>query len=196
MPLLESLIKLLPEGLYWQSKNNIGSALHAFLDACVQLFQSFEGDLKDAFTYVNPLYCPLDWLETWEEVLGLPESCAIGVTYTIDERRRIAYKKLTQGRIATIAELEDVAHQIGFDDVAITEYGMGLVADGVCDTPCYSDVYIHGIKVESAAFQVTSIFRAGSLADEPLAVFRDTTLLRCTLEHLNPAHSFYIYEES
>jgi uncharacterized protein YmfQ (DUF2313 family) len=194
MPLIQSLIQLLPEGLYWQSKQNKSSAFYLFLEACIQEFQRFQNTMSNSFQYINPQLSPPDFLNEWELALGLPEICASNAIYSIEERRRAAYLKLTRGRVATLSELEAVAHQNGFTDVAIYEFPKGLVAGAICNQPCYSEIYPFGLQVASSAFQRTSVFRAGSLTGEALATYRDTTTLRCVLEAIKPAHVFYRYE--
>lgn len=174
---------LLPQGKAWSRES--GTVLSQLIEGMGLEFSRVESRGLFLTTDVDP-YRTTELLDSWENLLGLPDDCATG-TQTLVQRQNaiIAQLSLLGGQSAQF--LIDVAFKLGFV-ITITEYrpfevGRSRVGDPLTNGEWVFHFTVNGVADASLAFIV-----GRSRVGEPLGSF-GTGVLECTIDRLKPANT-------
>ncbi len=110
--LTRNLANYLPSGKLWNAKYNPKKNLYMFLAGLAQ-----EADrANELLRAYNEQYYPsdtTDFLDEWEQALGLPDDCFEVLGLSDDERRRNILVKLAGMSIQTVDDFEATALALG-----------------------------------------------------------------------------------
>lgn len=197
------LLSLIPQGLAWPREN--GLRRDALLTAEADELARVDLRVTDMLNESDPRQA-LETLEDWERVAGLPDSCVVPSSITIQERRARLVQKLTSTGGQSLGYYSDIAESLGYP-VEFTEYRpfvvgesqVGLTSEeGPVSTIVYALTDIPGFRYfwRIAVLEQRVIwFRAGAseLGKDPFAKIDYAEDLECIINKLKPAHTTLIF---
>lgn len=198
------LRNLLPQGLAWPRQP--GLRRDDLLEAEAVELSRVDTRVGDLLREADPRQA-LETLGDWERVAGLPDSCVVATSITIQERRARLVQKLTSTGGQSIGYFADIAENMGYP-VEIKEFrpfvcGLsecGLVEEespagstlvyGLTDLPTIR--YYWAIEVLEPR---VTWFRMGAseLGKDPFAKIDIAADLECVINKLKPAHSDLVF---
>ena len=193
MPLIKSLLAMLPNGQAWAAKRVPESLMYRFALAVMLEFERLKAMMLLWITFINPAITSGDWLDTWETELGLPDPCQRAVELTLSERQNNAYRKLVFSNSGTLDGLREQILLSGYTNTYLFEESQGLVAGGDIGSDIWSEEDLHTLVLYSKEVQELAYFGAGSEAGDPLNTTRDDSFLRCLVARIKPAHVLIRY---
>lgn len=204
----ELLINLLPKGRLWRPQEQ--PTFSALLESTAQELCRVDDRVKQMLIEVDPRTAD-ESLDTWEDVLGLPDECT-PEDQSLDERRNQLVQKLTNIGGLSKTFYEFVGNQLGFEvfvnndlnfvagrgkagDKLTNYFDRHFVAGSTAGTPLTEVGWLYYFTVDMPA-SAAEHFVAGSEAGDPLREFSNE-LIECTMKKLKPAHSgvFFTFRE-
>ena len=198
------LRNLLPLGLAWPRQPDLKRD---------ELLEAEAGELSRVDTRVANLLReadPRQALETlgdWERVAGLPDSCVVPASITIQERRQRLVQKLTSTGGQSIGYFAEIADNMGYP-VEIKEFRPFVCGSSQCglveeESPTGSTL-VYGLTdlpkiryywaVEVLEPRVTWFTMGTSeLGKDPFAKIDIATDLECVINKLKPGHSNLVF---
>lgn len=194
------LKNLLPVGLAWPREN--GLRRDDLLEAEAAELSRVHMRVGDLLREADPRQA-LETLGDWERVAGLPDSCVVPGSITIQERRQRLVQKLTSTGGQSIGYFADIAENMGYP-IEIIEYRpfvvgeseVGLVEEespagstlvyGLTDLPEIRYYWaIEVLEPRVTWFRVSE----SELGKDPFAKIDIATDLECVINKLKPAHT-------
>lgn len=194
------LRNLLPVGLAWPRQADLRR--DDLLEAKAVELSRVHSRVGDLLRESDPRQA-LETLTDWERVAGLPDSCVVPGSITIQERRQRLVQKLTSTGGQSIGYFADIAENMGypieikeFRPFVVGESEVGLVEE---ESPTGSTL-VYGLTdlpeiryywaIEVLEPRVTW-FRVGEseLGKDPFAKIDIATDLECVINKLKPAHT-------
>jgi len=132
-------------------------------------------------------------IDRYEEISGLPDSCAPPGVQTLQQRRQRLDAKLNlAGGINEAFYLEQL-EALGYTGVTITRYKKSqFTCLSVCTDSLYSDEWRYYWRVNMPAATQINPMTAISNANDSLRTWGDTTA-ECVLNKLAPSHTYVIF---
>jgi len=132
-------------------------------------------------------------IDRYEEISGLPDSCAPPGVQTLQQRRQRLDAKLNlAGGINEAFYLEQL-EALGYTGVTITRYKKSqFTCISVCTDSLYSDEWRYYWRVNMPAATQINPMTAISNATDSLRTWGDTTA-ECVLNKLAPSHTYVIF---
>jgi uncharacterized protein YmfQ (DUF2313 family) len=132
-------------------------------------------------------------IDRYEEISGLPDSCAPPGVQTLQQRRQRLDAKLNlAGGINEAFYLEQL-EALGYTGVTITRYKKSqFTCLSVCTDSLYSDEWRYYWRVNMPAATQINPMTAISNATDSLRTWGDTTA-ECVLNKLAPSHTYVIF---
>lgn len=132
-------------------------------------------------------------IDRYEEISGLPDSCAPPGVQTLQQRRQRLDAKLNlAGGINEAFYLEQL-EALGYTGVTITRYKKSqFTCLSVCTDSLYSDEWRYYWRVNMPAATQINPMTAISNATDSLRTWGDTTA-ECVLNKLAPSHTYIIF---
>lgn len=194
------LINLLPKGKLWRPKEQ--PIFAKVLESAAQELCRVDDRRQQMLLEVDPR-TTFESLDTWENVLSLPDECTPD-GLDLNQRRNQLVQKLTNIGGLSAAFYEFLGLQLGFvivvenrvnflagraraGDPLTNYFNRRFVAGSLCGTQLVETGWRYCFNVEMPA-TASEHFVAGSLAGTPLRVFSNE-LIECTMRKLKPAHS-------
>lgn len=198
------LRNLLPLGLAWPRQPDLKR--DELLEAEAVELSRVDTRVADLLREADPRQA-LETLGDWERVAGLPDSCVVATSITIQERRQRLVQKLTSTGGQSIGYFADIAENMGYP-VEIKEFRpfvCGLSECGLVEeeSPAGSTL-VFGLTdlltiryywaVEVLEPRVTW-FRvsASELGKDPFAKIDIAADLECVINKLKPAHTNLVF---
>lgn len=197
------LMNLLPVGLAWPRQPDLKR--DELLEAESEELVRVDTRVTDLIRESDPRSA-LETLGDWERVAGLPDSCVVVSSITIQERRARLVQKLISTGGQSLGYFSLIAEGLGYP-VEFREYRpfvvgqsqVGLVeSEGPASTYVYGLTDDPGIRYNWAVavlqprvtwFKVSE----SELGKDPLAKIDYATDLECVLNKLKPAHTVLIF---
>lgn len=188
----------LPSGRVWAPKLLRGTNLNGLLRGLAPTFQRMDGWLQRFVEQAIPTETE-DYLEEWEDALGIPDPCIPLETDPAKRRRNIAIKLALIAGVQTRADFQflatlfelDVEVNPGIDHVSIGDGGYGL------KTPVL-DIPADFASVAVARRSIVVVESVPSNAQFPYSfplpfATGEQLQMRCLFETLKPAHTQIVY---
>jgi uncharacterized protein YmfQ (DUF2313 family) len=179
------LKRLLPAGVYDANAALLGADLAADGAAC----DGAQGWAMRLIDEADPRVTS-ELLADWERVLGLPDSCAGSAAVTVSQRRNRVLDKLRKVRSQSRQFYLDLATQLGYSGVTITEF-QPLACDDACDLPVYGEDWRFAWQMNTENALAVYEMRVGDPCDSPLRSWLSSEL-QCRLNSLKPAHTLVL----
>jgi uncharacterized protein YmfQ (DUF2313 family) len=177
---------LLPAGPAWHDE-----LTQKLLDAWAQEFKRLDGRIGDLLNEADPRLA-VELLPDWERLLGLPDGCTVGVSLSLDERRRAAWHKLTAQGDQSRAYFIGMAEKLGVPGCTITEFRQAN-CNSHCNDALYSqaDEFVWRVNVPLAVDNA----RMGNCNDDCNDALQMYTpnLIECPIRARKPAHTEVIF---
>lgn len=198
------LLNLLPQGLAWPRQN--GLVRDDIIEGEAAELARVDGRVSDMIREADPRSAT-ETLEDWERVAGLPDTCVIPSTITLQERRTRLVQKLTSTGGQSVAYYEGIAEGLGYP-VETFEYRPFICGQSECglgEIEGFNSTYLIGVtddlsiryywKVAVLEPRVTW-FQCGAseCGKDPLAKIDEAVDLECILNKLKPAHTELIFD--
>lgn len=131
-------------------------------------------------------------LEDWERVLGLPDDCVAGLDLSINERRLIAWQRLTELGGQSRAYFIDLAARFGEPGVTITEFRQ-MTCNDTCNDALYSqaDEFTWRVNFPHPAANVRPM-NCNDDCNDALQMYTPA-LAECPITERKPAHTTVIF---
>lgn len=131
-------------------------------------------------------------LADWERVLGLPDDCVAGVDLSINERRLLAWQRLTELGGQSRAYFIALAAGFGEPDVTITEF-RPMNCNDDCNDALYSeaDKYVWRVNIPHAAANLR-LMNCNDDCNDALQMYTPN-LIECPINERKPAHTNVIF---
>ena len=184
------LAQLLPPGKIWDDLRAQDSNAMLLLDAVAQEFARHDARADALLNETDPRSL-LELITDWEDYLGLPDKC-VGLGATLAQRREAVHAILTNTAGQSRQYFIGVAAELGFPDVAITEYDPHTV-DASVDAPIYGIDWRFAWKLSAPQPDIEQ-FNADSSVDESLGEQSSTERLECVINFRKPAHTIALFE--
>lgn len=198
------LTNLLPLGLAWPRQP--GLTRDTYLEAEAAELTRVDGRVGDMLRESDPRQA-LETLGDWERVAGLPDSCVVASSITIQERRQRLVQKLVSTGGQSVGYFTDIAENMGYP-IILKEFRPFVCGWSECglveeDSPTGS-VIVYGLtdipeiryywRIEVLEPRVTW-FRVSQseLGKDPLAKIDFATDLECVINKLKPAHTELVF---
>lgn len=183
------LKKLLPRGRLWTVTP--GGVLDLFLEGIAVELARIDERGSTLLDEGHPLSAS-ELLSDWEEELGIPGNCET-LAPTVDERRNVAYTKLTKLQDQSKQSFVDIAASLGYEiDVDdVIEY-RPFRAGSRAGERLTNGPWVHTFSIRIPGLTVRT-FTAGSRAGERLVEFGDQTL-ECLMTEHKPAHTTILFQ--
>ncbi len=185
------LLGLLPKGKAWNRDE--GSILDQLLHS-----ESEELSRIDVRTYdlrvERDTRATLELLTDHENDLGLPDEC-FEEGMTIQERRNMAHGKLIEIGGLNKQYYLDLVEELGWGTIDITEFKPFWSGNGVSGEACgdQNNIFYWQVSINIAPDDWI-YFRADvSVAGDRLLRIAGSSIIRCILDRLKPAHTRIIY---
>lgn len=174
---------LTPSGPAWQDATlrSVWAVELARLDARIwKLFD--EADPRTA----------TELLTDWERVLGLPDECMAELPLSINERRLIAWQRLTEIGGQSRAYFIDLAARFGEPGVSISEF-RPMTCNDHCNDALYGQVdrFVWRVNIPRPAESVR-LMNCNDDCNDALQMYA-ASLAECPLEERKPAHTNVIF---
>ena len=132
-----------------------------------------------------------DLLPDWEQLLGLPDSCASGVQSESD-RQQAAFQPLTEQGGQSRAYFTQLAALLGEPSVTITEF-RPVTCNDSCDSTLMSDAdaYVWRVNIPRQAQNMT-VATCNSNCDSPLQTYA-ASVVECPFGKRKPAHTSVLF---
>jgi len=186
---LAELLALLPLGWAWP--RDADSALARVLRGAAEEIARIEAAAAALLAQVDPRAAD-ELLPDYERVLG-PDPCGRDMLLTgLDERRRAAHQRWTEGGLQTPAYFEAIAAQLGVPDARVEEtvpFVCGVAEAGMELTPP-SEIFVW--QVHLPATRVIEFEAGGAEAGAPLGELVPS-LVECVIRRLAPAHTSPVF---
>ncbi len=183
----EQIIKLLPQGMAWNTDPS--SNFYKVIDAMAQEFARVDAMctllVDESFPDTT-----LQLLPNWERVAGLPDECS-ELGDTIQVRRMNLLAKIAARGGQTIAYFIEVALKMGFT-ITISEYNPFRVDYSAVEDGLNDEDWQFAFLVSAPEETVVWFRSGGSAAGEPLATWGNERL-ECLINRLKPAHTLALF---
>lgn len=200
----EQLLSLLPRGFAWPRQPDLKR--DELLEAEAVELTRVHGRVGDLLREADPRQA-LETLPDWERVAGLPDSCVVPSSITIQERRQRLVQKLTSTGGQSIGYFSDLADQMGYEH-EIREYRPFVCGESECglveeESPAGS-ILVYGLTnlitiryhwaIKVLGPRVTW-FRMGAseLGKDYLAKIDIAADLECVINKLKPGHTDLVF---
>lgn len=128
-----SLVAYLPGGILWESGAGLipGTNLNAIMAGLTGLMLDVDVFNKIYNSEFIPSSAGTDFLENWEQAVGIPDSCFPGPDEPLRSNRRLhVLIKLASSGIQTVADFENLAAILGFPTTEVVP-GIGSESDSI-----------------------------------------------------------------
>jgi uncharacterized protein YmfQ (DUF2313 family) len=131
-------------------------------------------------------------LSDWERVLGLPDECMASIPLSINERRLIAWQRLTELGGQSRAYFIDLAARFGEPGVTISEFRQ-MTCNDDCNDALYSlaDAFTWRVNFPHPAENVR-LMNCNDDCNDALQMFTPA-LAECPITERKPAHTSVIF---
>lgn len=131
-------------------------------------------------------------LADWERVLGLPDECMASLPLSINERRLIAWQRLTELGGQSRAYFIDLAARFGEPGVTISEFRQ-MTCNDDCNDALYSqaDEFVWRVNFPRPAANVR-LMNCNDDCNDALQMFT-AALAECPISERKPAHTTVIF---
>jgi uncharacterized protein YmfQ (DUF2313 family) len=169
------------------------TTLQDLLRALAELLAAVELRSLDLLEEAD-LRTTVELLPEWAAFVRLAEDCTDGLPQTTPEQRYAAYRKLVLPGGQNRFHVVEVARGLGYDvELAdLVEFRAFVAEYSSAEEPCYDDAWPFVLEVHSSVFTPRFARTGESVCGEPLTSFGNE-LLSCTLEHVKPAHTHFLY---
>lgn len=197
---LQLFINFLPKGRFWQPSGQ--PVFLKFLRSSAQEFCRVDDRVKQMISEVDPNK-PLETLDQWEGMLGIPDECT-PKSQILGIRRNQIVQKLTNTGGLSKTFYEFIGKQLGFDIKVENHLNFvaGRARAGDSLTNYFNRHFVAGSLAGSRLTEIgwrfyfnvempvtaSGHFVAGSVAGTPIRTFANP-LIECTMQKLKPAHS-------
>jgi len=196
-----ALAAQLPSGRAWMPKLRRGSNLYSLLRGLAPTFREMDRYLE---RFVDQQYPPetVDYLDEWEEALGLPDDCLPDAVDTATRQRNILIKLVLIAGVQTEQDFVDLAALFGLtitvnsgiEHVSVAQGGYELYGPALTIPGDFADVdeaRMTMVVVETLPAAVTFPW------EFPLLFSSNAqTSLRCLIEKLKPANVNLVFVEA
>jgi uncharacterized protein YmfQ (DUF2313 family) len=188
IPWVDQLQQLLPQGTIWDYEE--GSNIDGLILALQSQLQQTEFNLVDLYNDLMPDSTSGSFLTHWEELVGLPNECSIGVSFTEQQRRDNLLGQLNATGGQSIAYYIDVMTNMGYPDNTITEFSPTTI-DGDIDDFLYGEEWNFVWQVNIPTFKIEVSNIDGNI-DDSLDSGGDQWL-ECLIKSIKPAHTMVLF---
>lgn len=131
-------------------------------------------------------------LADWERVLGLPDDCMASLPLSLNERRRIAWQRLTELGGQSRAYFIELAARFGEPGVTITEFKQ-MTCNDTCNDALYSqaDEFVWRVNFPHPAANVRPM-NCNDDCNDALQMYT-AALAECPITERKPAHTNVIF---
>lgn len=129
-------------------------------------------------------------LADWEQVAGLPDSCA-PESRTVTERRNALHARIAGMGGQSQQYYIDLAALLGYT-ITITEFRPAHAGIAVAGDAITNGDWVHAWQVRAPETTVTAATAGSTSAGEPLRVWGNE-LLECAIRRYKPAHSVVLF---
>jgi uncharacterized protein YmfQ (DUF2313 family) len=131
-------------------------------------------------------------LADWERVLGLPDECMASLPLSLNERRLIAWQRITERGGQSRAYFIDLAARFGEPGVTITEFRQMTCNDDCNDALCsLADEFVWRVNFPHPAENVRPM-NCNDDCNDALQMFT-AALAECPIDERKPAHTTVIF---
>ncbi|MGV8870622.1 MAG: YmfQ family protein [Janthinobacterium svalbardensis] len=187
--ILSLLQKFLPSGAAWPRA--LTTVLSSLLESFAHGMAQMDFRLQELLTEINPSTSS-SLLPEWEAFVALPDECCNLMSGSMEERQRLVVSRLTDVGSLSRAYFLQMATDLGYQDVAITEF-RPTHCEMTCQAPLMDEQFRFLWKVNLPhQGDKHAIFRVDSRCDERLDRYTFGAL-ECQLMRLKPAHTQLIF---
>lgn len=134
-------------------------------------------------------------LADWERVLGLPDDCMAGLPLSINERRLVAWQRLTELGGQSRQYFINLAEQFGEPGVTITEFRQMTCNDDCNDALCsQADEFVWQVNFPHPADNAR-LMNCNDDCNDALQMYTPA-LAECPISERKPAHTEVIFSYS
>ncbi|WP_180278412.1 YmfQ family protein [Janthinobacterium sp. BJB301] len=187
--ILSLLQKFLPSGAAWPRA--LGTVLSSLLESFAHGMAQMDLRLQELLAEINPSTASA-LLPEWEAFVALPDECCTLTSAPLDERQRLVVSRLTDVGSLSRAYFLQMATDLGYQDVAITEF-RPTHCEMTCEVPVMDERFrfLWQVNLPRQGNNYT-VFRVGARCDERLDRYAFGSL-ECQLMRLKPAHTQIIF---
>ncbi|MCS4493720.1 DUF2313 domain-containing protein [Pantoea sp. B623] len=182
----QMLAALLPRGPAWDNDDLLLAGLAPSLHAA--------HGRADALMLEADPRSVTELIDRYEQISGLPDSCAPAGIQTLQQRRQRLDAKINLAGGINLAFYQAQLNALGYSGSTITRYNKSQFSCILnCNDSLYTDGWRYYWQVNMpAATQITSM-TAISNCSESLRSWGETTA-ECVLEKLAPSHTYVIFK--
>ena len=185
---IDQLQQLLPQGIIWDYEDE--SNIDGLILAIQSQLEATEFNLVDLYNDLMPDSTSGSFLTHWEELVGLPNECSAGLTFTEDQRRDNLIGQLNATGGQSRSYYLDVMANMGYPDNTITEYSSTNIDGNVDDSLMGEDWnFVWQINVPNIKITIANI--DGNI-DDSLDSGGDQWL-ECLMYSIKPAHTMVLF---
>ena len=193
----------LPKGRLWEAFGVAGTTDYA-------LSQSVGDMIAIVFAYFEYVRKELnidtteDLIAEWEESVGLPDPCTMGIFTTLEQRRELVKLHLAKKTTVTSAEFEAMVKTLtGFDVIVLPRFSRENIYLGLLDTGEFDYPPLSSNKLDRFTFDVFVDYKGAQFLNEkmldegePFDGQKVPRIIECLIERLKPSNSRAIYHYS
>lgn len=197
------LLNLLPVGLAWPRQADL--TRDALLEAESVELVRVDGRVNDMIRESDPRSA-IETLADWERVAGLPDSCVVVSSITVQERRARLVQKLTSTGGQSLGYFAAISAGLGYP-VEYREHRPFVVGQsqvGLTESAGPASTYVYGLTDDPGIRYYWNVavlqprvtwFKVSEseLGKDPLAKIDIAADLECVLNKLKPAHTVLIF---
>lgn len=174
---------LTPNGPAWQERK--------LRDAWAVELARLDARIDVLFNEADPRTTS-ELLTDWERVLGLPDDCMVELPLSINERRLIAWQRLTELGGQSRQYFIDLAARFGEPGVTITEFRQ-MTCNSHCNDALYSqaDEFVWRVNFPRPAANVR-LMNCNDDCNDALQMYA-AALAECPITERKPAHTSVIF---
>lgn len=184
---LGQLQSLLPQGLAWSKEPE--SWVSHYLEKLATWFTTLDSRAQALLREADPRLAT-EMLDDWEESLGLPDACTVGVQ-AVDDRRNAIVAKLTDQGGARVARFVALAKSLGYENTTV-----GRLRPFTCRVTCCEELWGEesrfAWRLNLNSGTSTDSMAANSLCSESIRRWGDA-VLECVVTRETPAISDVIF---
>lgn len=132
-------------------------------------------------------------LTDWERFLGLPDDCMAGVSLSLNERRVVAYQRLTELGGQSIPYFIDLAERFGEQNAQVYDGFKPMHCNGNCNERLYSeaDRFTWYVLFDHPVANLRQM-NCNDDCNDALQMFTPS-LAECPINERKPAHTTVLY---